>query len=66
MTTPLLLTGPKPEDTGRDLFHKLQAAKKAYEEKKMYHTYLEVTICQREYDAYYANKRRAIHLLTGE
>lgn len=52
-------TKPKsPEELYQDMI----AASKAYEDKKIYETYLVYQICKRDYENYYADKRKAIKL----
>lgn len=50
---------PKPK-TPSELYQDMIAAKRAYEEKKIYETYLLYQLAKRDYDNYYADKRKQI------
>lgn len=50
---------PKPK-TPEELYQDMTAAKRAYEEKKIYETYLLYQLAKRDYDNYYTDKRRTI------
>lgn len=46
----------------QELYQDMIAARKAYEDKKIYETYLVYQICKRDYENYYADKRKSIKL----
>lgn len=53
----------KPPDkpkTPSELYQDMIAARRAYDEKKVYETYLLYQLAKRDYENYYADKRKSI------
>lgn len=50
---------PKPK-TPEEFYQDMIAAKRAYDEKNIYETYLLYQLAKRDYDNYYADKRKTI------